>query len=153
MAKETSKGAESAAEKPLPLPKRPGTSGTENLLITNRRQASENFARAQRAEKAYRAKKHASLARQRLDETKGHFREALSHLKQGFGGLLSVVKAVPYLVGEKREARRRKAEARRRQRHLEQKKKLEEELARQSTTSTDEDEAEEADGEKTKEKK
>ena len=34
--------------------KRPGTSGTENLLITNRRAASEQLARAQRAEQTYR---------------------------------------------------------------------------------------------------
>ncbi|KAH6659811.1 hypothetical protein BKA67DRAFT_653024 [Truncatella angustata] len=134
MAKETSlkKNAKvSESEKPLPLP-RPGTSGTENLLITNRRQASEQYIKAQRAEKAYRAKKHATLARYNYNETKAHFKESFSHFKQGVKGLVSVVKAVPHLIGEKREQRRKQADTKKRQRDLEKKKKLDEALARQS---------------------
>jgi hypothetical protein len=137
MAKETPKeksSSNASDEKPLPLV-RPGTSGTENLLITNRRQASEQFMKAQRAEKAYRAKKHATLARHNYNETKAHFKEAFSHFKQGFRGLFSVVSAIPHLVGEKREQRRKAAEAKKRQRDLEKKKKLEEALARQSQES------------------
>lgn len=114
------------------LPKRPGTSGTENLLITNRRTASEQLQKAQRAERAYRAKKHASLARTNYNETKTHFKEAFSHFGSGFKGLFSVIRAIPYLIGEKREARRKNTDAKKRQRDLEKKKKLEEALARQS---------------------
>ncbi|KAK6827874.1 hypothetical protein PG990_009514 [Apiospora arundinis] len=124
------------SEKPLPTP-RPGTSGTENVLITNRRQASEQFQKAQRAEKAYRAKKHATAARENYNETKAHFAEARTHFAQGCKGIFAVVRAVPYLVSEKREARRRARDAARRQRDLERKKKLEEALARQHTADSE----------------
>ncbi|CAJ2512876.1 Uu.00g009950.m01.CDS01 [Anthostomella pinea] len=130
-------------EKPVPAPtKRPGTSGTENLLITNRRQASEQFQKAQKAERAYRAKKHASAARTNYTETKAHFAAAATHLRLGVKGLLGVMRALPYLAGERREEGRRKAEARKRARHLEQKKKLEEELARRSGDGDGDDDAE-----------
>ncbi|KAK8051270.1 hypothetical protein PG993_002655 [Apiospora rasikravindrae] len=124
------------SEKPLPTP-RPGTSGTENLLITNRRQASEQFQKAARAEKAYRAKKHATAARANYNETKAHFKEARTHFAQGCKGVFSVVRAIPYLVSEKKEARRRARDTARRQRDLERKKKLEEALARQHTVDDD----------------
>lgn len=137
-AKDPVKGKEEEEpEKPLPTP-RPGTSGTENLLITNRRQASEQFAKAQRAEKAYRAKKHATLARHNYNETKTHFKEAFSHLKLGAKGLFAVVKAVPYLLGEKRENARNKSDAKKRQRAMDQRKKLEEVLAREARESSEE---------------
>jgi hypothetical protein len=113
-------------------PQRPGTSGTENLLITNRQAASEQFAKAQRAEKAYRARKHATAARESYNETKAHFRDGFRHLGQGIAGVFAVIRSIPYLFIEKREDRRRQAESRQRQRHLEQKKKLEEALARDS---------------------
>ncbi|KAK8106237.1 uncharacterized protein PG998_003297 [Apiospora kogelbergensis] len=124
------------SEKPLPTP-RPGTSGTENLLITNRRQASEQFQKAHRAEKAYRAKKHATAARENYNETKAHFSEARSHFAQGCRGVFTVIRAVPYLLSEKREARRRARDQARRQRDLERKKKLEEALARQHTADSE----------------
>ncbi|ETS82591.1 hypothetical protein PFICI_04467 [Pestalotiopsis fici W106-1] len=151
MVKENTKGKKKGAaaspsspddEKPLPL-KRPGTSGTENLLITNRRQASEQYLKAQRAEKAYRSKKHATRARESYNETKTHFREAFSHFGQGFKGIFSVIKAIPYLVGEKREQRRKAADSKKRQRDMERKKKLEEALARQSHEDDGEDQDEE----------
>lgn len=142
MARETP-SEKSFEEKPLPVP-RPGTSGTENLLITNRRQASEQFIKAQRAEKAYRAKKHASLARHNYNETKAHFRESFSHLKLGVRGLFSVIKAIPHLIGEKQESRRKAADAKKRQRDLEKKKKLEEALARQSPENEDDKSEEES---------
>ncbi|KAF4464691.1 hypothetical protein FALBO_8489 [Fusarium albosuccineum] len=110
---------------------RPGTSGTENLLITNRRQASEQFAKASRAEKAYRTKKQAALARANYNETKTHFREAFSHFKLAFKGLYSVLKSVNHLVGEKREIQRQAAENKKREKNLELKKKLDEALAKE----------------------
>ncbi|KAI1079528.1 hypothetical protein F5B20DRAFT_581309 [Whalleya microplaca] len=156
MAKDASKTADASSpsptsEKPLPAPKRPGTSGTENMLMMNRRQASEQFVKAQRAEKAYRARKQAAAARASYDETKTHFREAFAHLGHGARGLVSVVRAAPYLVCEKKEAWRRKGDAKRRARALEQKKKLEEALARQSDgeagAGTGEEGAEDGEGE------
>ncbi|KAI0484660.1 hypothetical protein GGR56DRAFT_669194 [Xylariaceae sp. FL0804] len=127
-----SPGSPEYAAGAAPALKRPGTSGTEHLLVTNRRQASENLARATRAERAYRNRKQATLARANFEATKSHFRAVGTHLRLGCGGLLSAARAVPHLVGERRENRRRTADARRRQRHLEQKRRLEEELARQS---------------------
>ncbi|KAI1845816.1 hypothetical protein JX265_000005 [Neoarthrinium moseri] len=116
--------------------KRPGTSGTENILITNRKEAMEQFAKAQRAEKVWRAKKQATAARENYTETKTHFRECFSHFKLAFTGLFAVMLAIPHLIRDKKEQRRKKADAARRARDLERKKKLEEALARQSIDTT-----------------
>lgn len=113
-------------------PKRPGTSGTENLLMTTTRNASVQYSKAQRAERAYRTKKHATLARANYNETKANFKDGFSHLWKGVKGAFSVIKAIPYLIGEKRENRRQIADAKARQRDLERKKKLEERLAREA---------------------
>ena len=67
------------SEKPLPDPseqeQRPGTSGTEMLLTTNRRQASANFKKAQRAERTYKAKKRTQLARLEYNDALSRLRE------------------------------------------------------------------------------
>ncbi|KAF7557449.1 hypothetical protein G7Z17_g652 [Cylindrodendrum hubeiense] len=110
---------------------RPGTSGTENLLMTTTRQASEHYSKAQRAEKAYRAKKHATLARANYNETKAHFKDGFSNLWQGIKGIFSVLGSIPYLISEKRENRRRAADMKTRERNLERKRKLEEALAKE----------------------
>lgn len=156
MAKDKTKGRKKVAvdaeagagdkdgEKPLPL-KRPGTSGTENMLMTTRREASEQFAKAQKAERAYRSKKQATLARQNYNETKEHFREGFSHLGQGIKGIFAVLMSIPYLISEKREQRRKAGDAKRRQRDLERKKKLEEALARQAEEAGDDDAEDKAD--------
>lgn len=142
MAKDTSKAKgkkpaeETTDEKATAA--RPGTSGTENLLMTTRRQASEQFKKAERAERAYLAKKNATRARQNYNETKTHFKKAFSHFGQGFKGIFSVIKATPHLVSEKREARRKKRETAQRERDLKRKRKLEEALAREGT-QTDSD--------------
>ncbi|KAK2065011.1 hypothetical protein LY76DRAFT_641251 [Colletotrichum caudatum] len=115
-----------------PLPKRPGTSGTENLLKTNRRQASDNYQRAQRAERAYRAKKRATAARADLSDAKTHYAECFKHLTRGLAVTFSAVKSLPYVFDERQEAARQKAEVKRKQRALEKKKKLEEKLAREA---------------------
>ncbi|KAI0011016.1 hypothetical protein F4779DRAFT_638079 [Xylariaceae sp. FL0662B] len=120
-----------ATEKPLPAA-RPGTAGTENMLMMNRRQASEQLAKAQRAEQAYKAKKRAAAARAGYAETKMHFREALAHLRGGARGLVALVRAAPYLACEKREQWRRKGDAKKRARAVERKRRLEEALARQA---------------------
>ncbi|TDZ51818.1 hypothetical protein CTRI78_v007325 [Colletotrichum trifolii] len=118
-----------------PLPKRPGTSGTENLLRTNRRQASDNYQRAQRAERAYRAKKRAATARADLSDAKSHYAECFKHLTRGLAVTISAVKSLPYVFDERQEAARQKAEAKKKQRALEKKKKLKEKLARESAAA------------------
>ncbi|KFA50705.1 hypothetical protein S40293_07833 [Stachybotrys chartarum IBT 40293] len=118
-------------EKPLPEP-RPGTSGTEALLVSNRRQASHQFQRAQRVERAYRARKRATAARRDYQVARDHFKEALRHLREGLVVAGRCAGALPYVVGEKR-----------RQRALARKNRLEERLARE----TGEEEREAGDGE------
>ncbi|KAI5465068.1 hypothetical protein BGZ63DRAFT_379293 [Mariannaea sp. PMI_226] len=113
------------------LTERPGTSGTENLLITNRRQASQQYIKAQRAERAYRTKKHATLAHANYNETKAHFHQAFFHFKLAMKGFFSVLKSAGYLIGEKRENRRQIADTKKRQKNLEKKMKLEEVLAKE----------------------
>ncbi|CAM1511484.1 Fc.00g089970.m01.CDS01 [Cosmosporella sp. VM-42] len=116
-------------EKPLPET-RPGTSGTEMLLMTNRRQASVRYQKAHRAEKAYRAKKRATAARQDFHDARGHFKESARHFGTGLKMVFGVVKSVPYIFGEKREARRELADQKKKTKALEKKKKLEERIAR-----------------------
>jgi hypothetical protein len=143
MARESKPAPPIPDEKPLPVPdNRPGTSGTEALLVTNRRRASENYQRAHRAEKAYRAKKRASAARGDFQSAKDHYREAWSHLKQGLAMSLAVVRGAPYLLGEKREQRRINGEENKRKKALDRKKRLEEKLARESEEVDEKDEAE-----------
>jgi hypothetical protein len=130
MARETLSPA-SNEEKPLPTP-RPGTSGTENLLVTNRRRASENYAKAQRAEQAYRTKKRAATARRDYHGAREHFSESFKHFKAGMRMSFTVVKSAPYILGERREQSLAKAEVKKKEKALERKKKLEEKLARES---------------------
>lgn len=133
-------------EKPLPDPsgsssppgspsgpaQRPGTSGTEMLLMTNRRQASEQLQRAQRAERTYVAKKRSAAARSDYAAAKVHFGEGLRHLKAGFGLTWAVIKGSPYLLKQRREETRKKSDQKKRQAYMEKKKRLEEALARES---------------------
>ncbi|KZL63391.1 hypothetical protein CI238_12879 [Colletotrichum incanum] len=142
MARETPTSSIAGDNKPLP--KRPGTSGTEVLLKTNRRQASDNYQRAQRAERAYRAKKRATAARADLSDAKTHYAECFKHLTRGLAVTISAVKSLPYVFDERQEAARQKAEAKKKQRALEKKKKLEEKLARESADAEAEAEAEAA---------
>ncbi|KAI0977618.1 hypothetical protein F4678DRAFT_20062 [Xylaria arbuscula] len=118
------------AEEPLPNHIRKKSTGTINLLIETRRQASDDYLRAQRAEKAYRMRKNATIARTNLRETKTHFREGFEHLGKGIQGLLAVIRAAPYLVGERQEIWRRKSQAKKRVRAEDMRKKLDEKLSR-----------------------
>ncbi|KAI0532004.1 hypothetical protein GGR58DRAFT_507869 [Xylaria digitata] len=136
--------AEDTTEEPLPGHGRRKSTGTINLLVETRRQASDEYMRAQRAEKAYRTRKNATIARTTLRETKTHFREGFEHLGQGFKGLFAVARAAPYLVGERREIWRRKADAKKRLRAEEMRNKLEKKLAREY--ADDERDGEEAEG-------
>ncbi|KAI0471007.1 hypothetical protein GGR56DRAFT_678287 [Xylariaceae sp. FL0804] len=138
------------------------SSGTINVLMEKRRAASDQYADARRAEAAYLTKKNATRAREGLDDTKSHFRQALAHLGAGFRGLLDVLRALPYLLGERREQWGKRAEARRRGRAEEQRRRLEEKLARgqagegegeEGDEEKKDEEADKEDGKKKNEKK
>ncbi|KAH7328267.1 hypothetical protein B0I35DRAFT_473002 [Stachybotrys elegans] len=117
-------------DKPAGEAARPGTSGTENLLMTTRQEASQQFQKAARAERAYRAKKRATAARDSFRDARGHLKQTFHHLGQFFVTLGRCVAALPYMVGEKREQRRKEADAKKKQRAIAQKKKWEEKLAK-----------------------
>lgn len=130
----TTDPVEEAPEKPLPdaRPGTAGTTGTEAFLTTNRRQASHNFQRAQRAERAYKAKKRAASARQGYRDAAGHFKESFKHFGLGVKMIVSTVKSIPYILGEKREQKRKDAEQKKLAKTMKQKEELEERLARQA---------------------
>ncbi|KAI1299468.1 hypothetical protein F5Y03DRAFT_250626 [Xylaria venustula] len=137
------------AEETLTNHKRKKSTGTINLLIETRRQASDDYLRAQRAEKAYRMRKNATIARTNLRETKTHFSQGFEHLGKGFKGLLAVIRAAPYLVGERQEIWRRKSQAKKRIRAEDMRKKLDEKLSRKyAPTEGDLEESGEIEGEK-----
>ena len=122
--------------KPLPSPTiqavpqgRPGTSGTEAALKTTTRRASEKLRQAERAERAYRAKKRSAATRANLADAKDHLRQAKEHFGLGIKLLVAVAKGWPYVLREKREARRLRAEEEKRRKVLEMKRKLDEKLA------------------------
>lgn len=118
--------------------KRPGTSGTENLLTTNRRQVSENYQRAARAEKQYRVRKRASAVRRDWQATKENFDSALTHLRAGFKTLWGVAKGSRFLIQEKNQQASLRREEHRRVRAMEKRRKLEEILAREEEEEKEE---------------
>ncbi|KAI0449382.1 hypothetical protein F5B21DRAFT_509244 [Xylaria acuta] len=127
------------AETSQPQFARRGSKGTIDLLVQSRRIASDEYARAQRAERAYRARKNATIARTSLRETKTHFAEGFKHIGLGLKGLVAVVRGVPYLVGERRDIWRKKRETVKRERAEEMRKKLDERLAREYGSEKDGD--------------
>jgi hypothetical protein len=130
--------------KPLPEPKRPGTSGTEMVLVTNRRAASQKYQQAARAERTYKARKRSAAARANWAEAKQHLGEAARHFGAGVRLTFSVATSARYVVGEKLEGRRQKVEESKRKKALEKRKKLEERLAREKAERP----SEEAEGDK-----
>ncbi|KAI9171092.1 hypothetical protein HJFPF1_00572 [Paramyrothecium foliicola] len=128
-------------EKPLPEA-RPGTSGTMNVLVNNRRQASHNLQKAQRAERVYKAKKGATAARRDYQFAKDHYKKAFHHFKEGIKGTGRLLKLLPCIIREKNEQRHMEADQKRKARALRKKQQLEERLAREAENSNDgEDEA------------
>lgn len=126
----SAKEGKSPAESNESSDKRPGTAGTEMLLMNNRRQASANFQKAQRAERAYRAKKRSANARSAAREAKAHFKESARHFRLGVANSLGAVRSIPYVFGEWEEGLRAKQEKKSKQRAIAQRKKLEARLAR-----------------------
>lgn len=148
-------------DKPLPAPDvadgtsseegattatRPGTSGTELLLVSKTREASANFKRAQQAEQAYKSKKRAEGAKQQRKDIKIHFKQSAHHFKEGMKAIYLSLAAAPAIVKASRHDRKTKADAKTRERDMAKRKKLDEKL-RQKHLSQAEDEA----GEKVKE--
>ncbi|KAK3323575.1 hypothetical protein B0T19DRAFT_208859 [Cercophora scortea] len=129
------KNAPAAAEndKPLPdpRPRRSGTSSPDDELKVFRRQASERLRRAQREEMTYKARTKSAAAHAESLQAKAHFREASKHLRFGLQLAVSVVKSVPYLIRDKREARRLKADDAERQRAVDHQHRQDEKLARE----------------------
>lgn len=121
--REKSKELEEPAAPAEEEPKRPGTSGTENLLMTSRRHAAQEFQKAQKAEQTYRSKKRATVARKNYHEARAHFKECGRHFKLGATMTAGAVKAIPYIFAEKKEERRRV-------RAMASRKRLEEKLAK-----------------------
>jgi hypothetical protein len=132
---------EESISKPLPevRPGTAGTTGTEAFLTTNRRQASHNFQRAQRAERAYRARKRAGAARDGYREAGSHFKESGRQFWLGVRKTFGVVKSIPYVLGEKKEQRRKGAEVKRKEKAMKKKAELEERLARQAADEEDDE--------------
>lgn len=122
--------------------KRPGTSGTEMLLTTNRRTASAQYLAAQRAETAYKAKKRSAGARQHRAEATSHLKLSAHHFKESLKSCWSMVAAVPWMMRAWREDRQRENEKKAVERDMEKKKKLEERLAKQEAGEKEEKEAE-----------
>jgi hypothetical protein len=148
-------------DKPLPAPDvaddasdeergapttRPGTSGTELLLVSKTREASANFKRAQEAEQAYKSKKRAAGAKQQRKNIKVHFKQSAHHFKEGVKAIYLSLAAMPAIFKANRHERKTKADAKKRERDIAKRKQLDERL-RQKHLSQAEEEA----GEKSKE--
>ncbi|KAK2071135.1 hypothetical protein P8C59_005584 [Phyllachora maydis] len=147
MARQTSKARKDAdpadanpvdapADKPVPDPRqppqRPGTSGTEMALVTNRQQASQRLAQAQQAERSYRARKRAAAGRAHWAEAKQHLAEGTRHLRAACRLGASAVASVRYMASEKLDRRRRHVADVKRKRVAEKRRRLEERLAREA---------------------
>ncbi|KAH7123621.1 hypothetical protein B0J11DRAFT_606547 [Dendryphion nanum] len=129
-----------------PLPARPGTSGTEALLTTNRRTASAHFIAAQRAEQTYKAKKRTASAKVQRSDAARHFGDAGRSFGMGMKCLAEVVRAGPWVVRSWCEEWREGRDARERVRVLERKRRLEERLEGKGKGRMEEREDEEEEG-------
>ncbi|KAF2252351.1 hypothetical protein BU26DRAFT_516999 [Trematosphaeria pertusa] len=134
----------SDSPKPSVEPQRPGTSGTELLLTTNRRTASAQYLAAQRAETAYKAKKRSAGARQHRADAKSHFKQSAFHLREGVRSCWGIAGAVPWMVREWKEERKTQKEKKAVERYMEKKRKLEERIKLQEGEKGKEGEGEEA---------
>ncbi|CZT44093.1 uncharacterized protein RSE6_04218 [Rhynchosporium secalis] len=94
-----------AAPAPLLSPSsasgRPGTSGTELNLRSDRQKAQTSYQRAAEAEQAYRAKRRATYARKDMTAAKEHFKVAGTSIKEGTKCVISAVRAGPAILKEK----------------------------------------------------
>lgn len=145
MAKKTPKIADGESkDSPAEEAQRPGTSGTELLLTTNRRTASAQYQAAQRAEQAYKAKKRAAGVKQHRSDAKVHFKQSAMHFKEGVKSTWAIFASIPWVLRGWKERKQVAAEKKNRERDLEKKKKLEERLAKQTEMEKTEGEGEAA---------
>ncbi|KKA26477.1 hypothetical protein TD95_003738 [Thielaviopsis punctulata] len=121
-------------------PARPGTSGTENLLMMTRREAATQLKRAARAETEYVTRKRADRGRVSLSEAKSHYGQAFHHLGQGIKKTFIGIKSVRYIFGEKKSTIQQKRSKKQAKKAARQRKKLEEKLARQENLAADHEE-------------
>lgn len=112
-------------------PQRPGTSGTEMLLVNNRQRASVRLRDAQRKERAYKTKKRSTQARANWTQAKQHFSEGFAHNMNGFRLTWRVVSSVGYLFRAKNDKLKAEAEEKRKMRAADKQRKLEERLRRE----------------------
>lgn len=137
MARETPKPGSSEGSNPSENgaasaePQRPGTSGTEMLLVNNRQRASVRLRDAQRKERAYKTKKRSTQARANWGQAKQHFREGFAHNMNGFKLTWRVVSSVGYLFRAKNDKLKAEAEEKRKLRAADKQRKLEEKLRRE----------------------
>lgn len=155
MARETPKPGSSEGSNPSENgasaePQRPGTSGTEMLLVNNRQRASVRLRDAQRKERAYKTKKRSTQARANWGAAKQHFKEGFAHNMNGFKLTWRVVSSVGYLFRAKNDKLKAEAEEKRKMRAADKQRKLEEKLRREKELA---EKGEGADGEGEGEKK
>ncbi|CAG8954028.1 hypothetical protein HYFRA_00009128, partial [Hymenoscyphus fraxineus] len=81
--------------------KRPGTSGTELDLRTNRMEASSAFLAAQKAEREYRARRQAKIARDDVEVARVHLGEATKQFRAGVAALTTAIRLMPAVMREK----------------------------------------------------
>jgi hypothetical protein len=132
-----------------PLPEEPeverpgtaGTTGTEMMLTTNRRNASHQYQAAQRAENTYKAKKRSAGARQHGSNAKSHFRKSAHHLKECVKSFGSMIGSIPWMFRGWQESRREAEQKKSKERDLKKKKKLEEKLAKSEADAESEKDA------------
>lgn len=157
MARETPKPGSSEGSNPsengaaaTAEPQRPGTSGTEMLLVNNRQRASVRLRDAQRKERAYKTKKRSTQARANWSQAKQHFKEGFAHNMNGVKLTWRVVSSVGYLFRAKNDKLKAEAEEKRKLRAADKQRKLEEKLRREKELA---EKGEGADGEGEGEKK
>lgn len=128
---EGSNPSESGAAAATTEPQRPGTSGTEMLLVNNRQRASVRLRDAQRKERAYKTKKRSTQARANWGQAKQHFSEGFAHNMNGVKLTWRVVSSVGYLFRAKNDKLKSEAEEKRKLRAADKQRKLEERLRRE----------------------
>ncbi|EPE27325.1 hypothetical protein GLAREA_03240 [Glarea lozoyensis ATCC 20868] len=93
---------------PKPEAKRPGTSGTELDLRTLKRDASSAYITAQRAEKEYRTRRQARVAREEGRAAKVHLARAWREGGKGVKALCKAIRFMPSFLSEKMGRMRKK---------------------------------------------
>ncbi|KAI3398022.1 hypothetical protein diail_9999 [Diaporthe ilicicola] len=142
-----SEAGEGGAPQKAAEPQRPGTSGTEMLLVNNRQRASVRLRDAQRKERAYKTKKRSTQARANWAQAKQHFREGLAHNTEGARLAWRAVACVGYLFRAKNDRLKAEAEEKRKLRAADKQRRLEEKLRREKELAEKGDGADKGEGE------